>query len=693
MQTLGFSQTGFPDVLGHQGSHTGNGGSCHGGTGHQLVLVGTAAVAGSLTEQGVDVAAGGGDFGLQAQIAGNTPGAELAHGVVFGVCQITGFLADNGDLTGVVGGTATGGLHSGRTTDGIGISLGNGGAGVGVAVAGQVHAEQAGLVVVDDGGCSAQIHGGLGLDGEVGHTAGAEDHLAVQIHALVVGCIAQTVYEDVFIGGAAEIVGDVQLSQGGIGAVGAVLVAEGTVIDPEDQANTAVVFHGGNGEEAAVGAGGAHGIQSDVTGVGTAEHGGLGPGVGVTGGGNHHGVGLGHVFQEGCVLVVEGEVGHGGTQGQVHGVTAQVNGIFDGCHVVGVGGAAVSAEDLHGDQLGIGGDTGHHDGVQCIHIAAVLGDEAVGGGDTGNMGAVLALTVGLVVNHQVLIDVVGREGQLLAQIQLVGGDGGEELLEVQVGQNGCDLLGIQQIQGRDILFKAHTCGLGILLQSIQEGTAVQGLVIGVAAGIQNRDTGAGAGEAAGPYQGGAGHAQGCEHLGLSHSLFPLNDAGQIGIFQNHGLDACHLGNGIHGAVGNSGGDQVCGQGQIPDHIQLLSAQSLCGNGSGQGILLGLQLAAVGHGFCIAHDIAGAVASLNGGLVFQNNGNTDDIAGTVLFFDLCLSDPVGHIGLDFPIGLLPAEAGGGCLSAGHIEAGQQSCHQDQGKDSPESMIFHVHLSFK
>ena len=269
------------------------------------------------------------------------------------------------------------------------------------------------------------------------------------------------------------------------------------------------------------------------------------------------------------------------------------------------------------------------------------------------MGAVLALTVGLVVNHQVLVDVVGCEGQLLVQIQLVGGDGGVELLEVQVGQNSCDLLGVQQIQGCHILFKAQTCSQSVLLQSVQESAAVQGLVVGVRTGIQNRDTGTGTGEAAGPDQGGTGHAQRGEHLGLGHVLFPLNDAGSIGVFQDDSLDTLYLGDGLDLAVGNIGGDQVCCQGQVPDHIQLLSVQSLGGNSLGQSGLLGLQLVVVCHSLSIIRNIAGAEAGLNGRLVFQNDGNTHYVTETVGFFHLDVGDPVGQIGPDLLVGFLPA----------------------------------------
>ena len=68
-------QAPLPDGLLHQGGDTGNLGRCHGGAAHELILIGLAHCA----VDGVDVAARGRDFRLQAQIARHTPGAKVAH--------------------------------------------------------------------------------------------------------------------------------------------------------------------------------------------------------------------------------------------------------------------------------------------------------------------------------------------------------------------------------------------------------------------------------------------------------------------------------------------------------------------------------------------------------------------------------------------------------------------------------------
>ena len=54
------------------------------------------------TVDGIDVAAGSRDLGLHAQIARNTPGAEVAHGVGIGGTGARAHLARDGQLAGVV---------------------------------------------------------------------------------------------------------------------------------------------------------------------------------------------------------------------------------------------------------------------------------------------------------------------------------------------------------------------------------------------------------------------------------------------------------------------------------------------------------------------------------------------------------------------------------------------------------------
>ena len=315
-------QAPFPDILGHQRDHTGDGGGSHGGAGHELILIRAAAVAHGLTVQGVDIAAGSGDLGLQSQAAGHAPGAEAAHGVVLGVAGDALVTAADGDLAGVVGDAAGGGVLLGGAADDIGIALGNGNTGAGVGVARQIHAEVAGLVVVHDGGNGAEGNGVVCLDGKVQVAPGAEDDLTLQIHAPVVLGIAQTVDEHEVILGAGEVDGGIQGGQGQIAAVLRVCVHGEMALSPDGQANAAVIFHGGHGEEAVVGAGGAYGIQIRIVGVEITEGGGIRPGAGVAGGGDHNRVGLGDVFQQLAVVVVEAVAGHGGAQGQVHGITA-----------------------------------------------------------------------------------------------------------------------------------------------------------------------------------------------------------------------------------------------------------------------------------------------------------------------------------------------------------------------------------
>lgn len=90
----------------YQGSHTGNLGRCHRGTGHGLV----GGTASHRAVHGVDIATGSGDLGLHLQGSGNTPAGEGAHGVVFVVVDraVNAFLYKQGalivkDVAGFVG--------------------------------------------------------------------------------------------------------------------------------------------------------------------------------------------------------------------------------------------------------------------------------------------------------------------------------------------------------------------------------------------------------------------------------------------------------------------------------------------------------------------------------------------------------------------------------------------------------------
>ena len=246
---------------------------------------------------------------------------------------------------------------------------------------------------------------------------------------------------------------------GGEGLVGeltapVILVVDDHLVAHLDvEADHAVVLHGGNGQGVGEGAGLAHGVQGHVGIVQVAHaaqihvvlsH--FGPGAGVAGGDGDHGVGLAQLVHDGLEhgVIVGTTAGGHGAQGQVHHVGTQDDGVLDGGEVVGVIGAAALAEDLHGQQLGLGSHTLDIDGIQCLDKAVAVGDVGVGGSDTGNMGAVLALLVVVVGDVVVGILIIVAEGQLGADVSQRRIDG-----DVQITGDSGDLGGIQQIQGRD----------------------------------------------------------------------------------------------------------------------------------------------------------------------------------------------------------------------------------------------------
>ena len=460
------------------------------------------------------------------------------------------------------------------------------------------------------------------------------------------------------------------------GGVGAVLVEEGAV-------------HGGNAQGVGVGAGGAAGGEADVLHIQVVV-GGVVPGVGVTGGDGHHGVGLLQGGEQIGVGGVEGEAGAAGTQGQVDGVTAQDDGVLDGGHVVGVVSTAVGTEDLHGDDLGVGGLTLDVGVLQSLGEGAVThGDPGVGGGDALNVGAMLALLVVVVGDLVVAVDVVVAEGDLLVVVQAVS----LQALDVQELQLGGDLLQIQQIQLGVVLLDGLALSLGVQREGVGQALGGEGLVIGVDTGIDDGNTAACTGVAGLPDIDGAGHDGGGDLIGVQLLLGALGHHGRlVDVLQDDLGDA---GNGLdlgNVAEADIGGDQVGGQGQIPDHVQLIAGGplDLCG----QVLLPGLQLGAVGHRLGALGHVHGGEAGVEGGSVLQDDGDTDQVRIGVDGGRL-----LGRSGLaqNFQTGSGAALGEADCIAgAGGSRRGSQAQHhcngQHQGKNALGQVCFHVSSSF-
>ncbi len=675
----------IPDVLGHHSGHTGDLRSGHGGTG--VVLIGLAG--GIHTIDGVDVSAGGGDLGLQDQGRGNAPGAEGAHQVVLAAACGSADLVVNVHLTGVVEHVASlVGDGRGQGLDQCALLLGDGDTGGGLGVVRQVHIDGTCLVVVDDGGDGTGLNGGDALLEEGSGATGADGNLAHQsiAHSSPVLLGADAIDEDVSM-----LTGD-----GGHGLVGPLILGVGVVVDLavahlDIVAGLAGVLHGGNAQGVDEGSGAAAGVEVHIIGIGQTGRAlaVLGPGAVVACGHGCHGAAGSQRIQNLLVAGGGDEAMGGGAQGQVHGVTAQDDGILDGDHVVAVVGAAGLAEDLHGDQLGIGGNTLDIDVFQRLgEGAVVIGDIGVGGGDTGDMGAVGALGIVIVDDIGVLVDVVVSKSDLAVDIQALGGVCGTDMELIQLGG---DLLGIQQVQTGHVGSSVHALLGGVHAQGVLKGGCGHGLVVGVDTGIDDGDPAACAGIAVGPGDVGADLVAGGGHVGID-SLVLIHNGRLIPGLQEDLLDARDGLDLVDQTILHIGGDDVGNQSQVPDNVKLAADGSL--DAGGHGFLLRLQAAAVGHGLGICGNVLGGEALVNGGLLLQNNGDTDGVRIRIQRLFLRIGSLVQklqgravlQLGKSQRLAVLSCVGVSSGLGR-HGIAGQQGHDQQQRKQADGEILFH------
>ena len=603
------------DVLGHHSGHTGNLGRGHGGTGHILVA---AAIL-----QGVDIAARSGDLGLQLQGAGNAPGGEVAHGVVISGLNIHAGLGAHGELAHIVG-HAVGFLLFGIGLDDLAViqSQGDVRSGAGVAVGG--HIDGARLVVDHDGADGTGGNGVVALGGEVDFTAVAHGNGALELIARsgeVLGVTDSVHIHEALLTG--------QSGHGLDGSLGGVVVEHLGAGELNIVAGGAHVIHGGDAQRVGVGAGAAVGGPADALGVGIGIGGVLEPVAGVTGGhGNDH-TAVDNSLQDGLVLGVRlaGIAGVAAAQRQVGGIAAQDHSVLDGCHVIGVVSAAALTEDLHGVHLGIRGNTLGQGGIQSGSEGTVgLLNVAVAGGNTGDVGTVVTLFVVVVGDVQIGVNVVEAEGDLGADIQ-VGG------LQVAVLLEGVELLQLVSV------IRSGDGGNAQTLDSVAVGSAVEGGMIRIRAGIDDGHLGACAGVTVSPGNAGADHGGGGSHVGVG-SLGLLDHARLILRLDQDGINALDLLDLLDLAILNVGGDDVGGQGQIPNHIQRLAVQGLLGDGLGHLILLGFQLVAILHRlFAARGDVGRGKALVQGGGVAQHDGDADHVRVGILLLGFFLNSRV------------------------------------------------------
>ncbi len=688
----------FFNVLLHQCSDTRNLRRSHGGTGHALILVGAAhhTTAGLVgTVQGVDHAAGGGDFRLHGQIAGNTPGAEITHGEKLGALVQSSLAADNGQLAGVVLETGFGGLLGSDCLHSSAFRLCDGNAGGSVLVIRQIHADGTGLIVVNDGSGSAQIGSVIALFKEADFAAGAKDNLAGEVDVRVISRRANAIGQHEIVLRTSEVSGGIQTSQGAVLVTGGFVVNDAGLASLDVGAECAVVVNGSNAQGVGVSTGRAAGMPCDILCVHIAGRVGrriVRPSAAVAGGNGYDGIGLAEGIQNVLIFLKIGITGVAGTQRQVHRIGAQQNRVFDGNHIVGIVSAALVAEHLHHKNLRVGRVTYNANLAGRAHILVALFQVTVGGRNTGNVRAVLSLGVVQVGHIQVVIHIAETESDLFVSVQIFRSNGAVLFISVQLFQNRSDFRSVQQILLGNILVIGHTGGLGVFSQRVLERIVVERLMIGVQAGIDDGDTGTCAGVAGLPGSVCAGHLGRNRHVGLIAAYGV--DSRLITSFHDDFRNAGNLFDLSDLAELYVGGDHIRSQSHVPDHIQLLAGG--LGNGLFYALLVRLQIRTVRHSSLIIGDAGGCVARSDGGSVLQHDGDTNGVSVCIerfflgflqlfLIGKLCRNRAVVYFG-EVDAVLITGSGSGNCQTA------QQRYHEHHGKQTIQVLLIHFCFSF-
>ena len=303
------------------------------------------------------------------------------------------------------------------------------------------------------------------------------------------------------------------------------------------------------------------------------------------------------------------------------------------------------------------------------------------------MRAVLTLDVVVVGDVIVLVDVVGAEGDLGAAVHAVQI---QELGRVQlIPHSGHVVRGHQLDRG--------LAGLVQLIDGILESSRIEGLVRDVKAGVHNGDGAARAGVAKIPGFGGAGH------LG-SGGVFCFIRIGEVAQLDHNILNADHVADGLNGAVGNVSGNDVAGQGQVPDNVQLGAAESLCGDFAGHRLLFGQKACAVGA------SAGGCVARVKSGSTVQHDGYADELivsVGGLFLFNRLVGEwePFGNnVVVDLLKGKLDTGAAGflgdlfrgfgsfGLVIESKAGSAQGKDHRDRQQQGQETFPGPSHASF-
>ena len=306
----------------------------------------------------------------------------------------------------------------------------------------------------------------------------------------------------------------------------------------------------------------------------------------------------------------------------------------------------------------------------------------------------LALVVVDVGNVEVTIHVAVAVGDLGADVHvLTGADFGVQLI-----LDGVDLVGGQEVQGRNIVVVGHAQLFGRLREGVLKALAGEGLVILVDTGVDHRESAARAGVTGSPGQVRAGHVGRAAVVGLVNRLIDLR---LVAVLQEHVLDALDALDGVDLAVLNVRGDVVCRQRQVPLNVQL-AADRIFDLG-GHSCLVGAEACAVDPCQRVVRNAIGAEAGRQRGGPIQRNGHTDNVGQRMIF----LVD--GFFLLGFLTELERTQFTGvdgrerkrstlrrldrRCTGHGDQEGAEQGNHKGHRQDPAEQRcVLHCHVSF-
>ena len=685
---LGF-QIVLTDVLSQKSCHTGYLRSSHRCTAHHFVsyMIINGAFSGCIsTANGQNVAAGSGDLRLQLQRTGNTPRGEGAHGVIINRIQECLCAGRNIHGTGPIQ-DCPGGLVQHRIQlKCLTVCLSDGNDRSSGGVIGKIHTDDAGLVVDNDHSDGTVLNSGLSLLKERGLATVTQSDLVCQ--NLFTQCSkllfrADIIQENEFL----------RAGQGGDGfiGIGCTIVSDerfnvGNILTIHSQigSNITCIVDRSDGQRVGEGSGRAVGLHAHIIAVQLGESGFRpdGPLISVASRNADHNAAAFQAVKNGLIssLAVAGHTGSTAAQRQVDGVSAQQNGVFNRDHIVGVISTASFAKNLHYHDLCIGSNALHEDLFQCLGEAVLSRNIGIGSGNTGNVRAVLALGVMQVGHVGIDIHIVEAEGNLAADIQVFcGGNSGSN---VQLTQNGGDFLCIQQIQVSRILFHGLTSLFSQQTQRILKSLSIKGQMVSVQTGIDDSDSGTGAGVAELIAGQGTDLNAGGSHVGIGSGA--ADHVRLIHGFDDHFTDTGELLDGGDLAELHIGGNQVGGQGQLPHHIQLFVRCHL--DLRDQGQLLGFQLFTVGHGCLIGGQVLYGKTCIDHTGFIHKNGHTHDVMIGILGFILQLHGVLAkQVGGHAVIAYL-CYADTGLLSAGGKNPrAHHAQYQEYGKQSLRNIV--------